>query len=121
VVKGYEQRYGLDYDQTFAGIVRAATWRLILGLAIVNDWEVDQMDIKSAFLHSDIDEEVYIELPEGWELFQDILGLEPGEYILYLQKALYSLKQSPRLWQLTLKAALKRIGYIPLFADQCVY
>ena len=119
VVKGYEQRYGLDYDQTFAGVVRAATWRLILGLAAANDWEVDQMDVKSAFLHGDIDEEVYVELPEGWELFSDIF--QSGETVLLLQKALYGLKQSPRLWQLTLKAVLKKIGYIPLFADQCVY
>jgi hypothetical protein len=79
------------------------------------------MDVKSAFLHGDIDEEVYVELPECWELFQDILGLETGEHILCLQKALYGLKQSPRLWQLTLKAVLNRIGYIPLFACQCVY
>jgi hypothetical protein len=87
----------------------------------VNNWEVDQMDVKSAFLHGDIDEEVYVELPECWELFLDILGLEPGEHILHLLKALYGLKQSPRLWQLTLKAVLKRLGYIPLFADQSVY
>jgi hypothetical protein len=119
VVKGYEQRYGLDYDQTFAGVVRAATWRLILGLAAANDWAVDQMDVKSAFLHGDIDEEVYVDLPEGWELFPDIF--QSGEIVLLLQKALYGLKQSPRLWQLTLKAALKRLGYLPLFADQCVY
>src|SRR5882757_8956825 len=77
------------------------------------------MDVKSAFLHGDIDEEVYVELPEGWELFPDIFEL--GETVLLLQKALYGLKQSPRLWQLTLKAALKRLGYLPLFADQCVY
>jgi hypothetical protein len=77
------------------------------------------MDVKSAFLHGNIDEEVYVELPEGWELFLDIF--KSGETVLLLQKALYGLKQSPRLWQLTLKAALKRIGYIPLFADQCVY
>ena len=121
VVKGYEQRYGLDYDQTFAGVVRAATWRLILGLAAVNNWAIDQMDVKSAFLHGDIDEEVYVELPNGWELFQDILDLGPGEYVLHLLKALYGLKQSPRLWQLTLRAALKKLGYLPLFADQCVY
>jgi hypothetical protein len=93
VVKGYEQRYGLDYDQTFAGVVRSATWRIILGLAAANNWAVDQMDVKSAFLHGDIDEEVYVELPEGWELFPDIF--KSGESVLILQKALYRLKQSP--------------------------
>ena len=77
------------------------------------------MDVKSAFLYGDINEEVYVDLRDGWELFPDIF--EPGETALLLQKALYGLKQSPRLWQLTLKAALKRLGYLPLFADQCVY
>ena len=75
VVKGYEQRYGLDYDQTFAGVVYAATWRITLGLAVANSWAVDQMDVKSAFLHGDIDEEVHVELPEGSELFPDIFDL----------------------------------------------
>ena len=123
VVKGYEQRYRLDYDQTFAGVVRSATWRIILGLAAANNWAIDQMDVKSAFLHGDIDEEVYVELPEGWNLFPDIFSdvFQSGETVLLLQKALYGLKQSPRLWQLTLKAALKGLGYVPLFADQCVY
>ena len=97
----------------------AATWRITLGLAVANSWEVDQMDVKSAFLHGDIDEEVHVELPEGLELFPDIFNL--GDTALLLQKALYSLKQSPRLWQLTLKAALKRLGYLPLIADQYIY
>jgi hypothetical protein len=121
VVKGYEQRYGLDYDQTFAGVVRAATWRIILALAGANNWAIEQMDVKSAFLHGDIDEQVYVELPTGWELFPDVFDAESGECVLHLQKALYGLKQSPRLWQLTLKAALEKLGYIPLFADQSVY
>ena len=77
------------------------------------------MDVKSAFLHGDIDEEVYVELPNGSELFPDIF--KPGETVLLLQKALYGLKQSPRLWQHTLKATLKRLGYLPLVADQCIY
>jgi hypothetical protein len=54
------------------------------------------MDVKSAFLYSQIDEEVYIDLPEGWELFRDLLGVDKNT-ILFLLKALYRLKQSPRL------------------------
>ena len=77
------------------------------------------MDVKSAFLHGNIDEDVYVELPTSWELFPDVF--ESEECIVHLQKALYGLKQSPRLWQLTLKAALKRLGYLPLLADQSVY
>ena len=62
---------------------------------MANNWAVDQIDIKSAFLYSDIDKEVYIELPKGLELFPDIFNL--GDTALLLQKALYSLKQLPRL------------------------
>ena len=77
------------------------------------------MDVKSAFLYGDIDEEVCVNLLDGWELFPDIFKL--GETPLLLQKALYGLKQSPRLWQLILKAAHKWLGYLPLVADQCIY
>jgi hypothetical protein len=121
VVKGYEQRYGLDYDQTFAGVTKASSWRIMFALAATYGWQVEQMDVKSAFLHGDIDEDVFVELPECWELFQDILGELNHEMILYLLKALYGLKQSPRLWQLTLKKALAKLGFNPLFADQSVY
>ena len=60
---------------------------------MANSWAVDQIDVKSAFLHSDINKEVYIKLPEGSELFPDIFDL--GDIALLLQKALYGLKQSP--------------------------
>ena len=62
---------------------------------MANSWAVDQIDVKSAFLYSDIDEEVHVELPEGLELFPNIF--DSGDTALLLQKALYSLKQSPRL------------------------
>ncbi|KIM94220.1 hypothetical protein OIDMADRAFT_88525, partial [Oidiodendron maius Zn] len=52
---------------TFAGVVYTTTWRIVLGLAAVNNWVVDQMDVKLAFLYGDIDEEVYVDLPDGWE------------------------------------------------------
>jgi hypothetical protein len=121
VVKGYEQRYGIDYDQTFAGVAKPSTWRIIFALAAIYGWDIEQMDVKSAFLHGIIDEEVFVELPECWELFQDILGITDPRVILLLLKALYGLKQSPRLWQLTLKKALAKLNFTALFADQSVY
>ena len=99
--------------------MRAVTWRIILALVAAYGWSVDQMGVKSAFLHGNIDEEVYVELPDSWELFPDIF--KSCDMALLLTKALYGLKQSPRFWQLTLKAALKKLGYQPLFANQCLY
>jgi hypothetical protein len=121
VVKGYEQRYGLDYDQTFAGVTKASTWRIMFAIAAIHGWDIEQMDVKSAFLHGNIDEEVYVELPECWELFLELFGPIDKDTILLLLKALYGLKQSPRLWQLTLKRELLKLSFTPLFADQSVY
>jgi hypothetical protein len=92
----------------------------MFALAAIYGWDIQQMDVKSAFLHGQIDEEVYIDLPEGWELFRDLLGVDENT-ILFLLKALYGLKQSPRLWQLTLKRELAKLDYTPLIADQSVY
>jgi hypothetical protein len=69
----------------------------MFALAAIYSWDIEQMDVKSAFLHGIIDEEVFIELPEYWELFRDILGITDPRIILLLLKALYGLKQSPRL------------------------
>lgn len=99
-------------------MIRAATWRILLALVAIFDLEIEQMDVKGAFLHGVIDEEVYMEMPDGWELFPEFFT---KEVLLLLLKALYGLKQSPRLWQLTLKKELAKLGFFELFADQSVY
>lgn len=66
VAKGYKQKKGIDYDLIFAPVVRQETVRLVLSLAAQNNWSVYQLDIKSAFLHGDLQEEVYIEQPPGF-------------------------------------------------------
>jgi hypothetical protein len=127
VVRGFEQRYGLDYDQTFAGVAKSATWRILFALAAINDWEIEQMDVKGAFLHGDIDEEVFIDLPDGWELTLDSWlpifnsSEAKSDIVLQLDKALYGLKQSPRLWQLKLRKEMKKLGFFTLSADQSIY
>ena len=92
VVKGYAQRYGIDYSEVFAPVARWDTIRLILALAAQRGWVVFQLDVKSAFLHGELEEAVYMEQPEGYVC-------KGGEHkILKLKKALYGLKQSPRAW-----------------------
>ncbi|CCU76267.1 Gag-Pol polyprotein [Blumeria hordei DH14] len=109
VARGFEQMYGRDYDQTFAGVCKSTAWKIPLKIAAMNDLDVDQMDAITAFLNGKIDEDVYI---------------EPGqkqEWACKLKKAIYGLKQAPRLWQSTLCVALAKVGFYPLATDNCVY
>jgi hypothetical protein len=118
VVLGCLQRKGRDYDQTFAGVCKSSTWKIALALAAEYDLEIEQMDVDTAFLNSDVDSEVYVDLPPGWA--------EPDytyneNDCCKLLKGLYGLKQSPRLWQAKLKASLRVLGFEPLLTDNCVY
>ena len=118
VVRGFEQVHGRDFDQTFAGVCKSATWKLALALAARLDLEVVQMDIETTFLNATTDTDIYVELPPKWKAAG--INLTDDEVALLLQ-ALYGLKQSPRLWQQTLRKALESLGFEPLIMDMCVY
>jgi hypothetical protein len=90
VAKGYAQREGIDYTETFSPMAKMDTIRMVLALAAQYKWTIFQMDVKSAFLNGYVDEEIYVEQPEGFE----VLGKEDKVYML--KKALYGLKQAPR-------------------------
>jgi transposase InsO family protein len=92
VAKGYAQRYGTDYKEVFAPVARWDTIRSILAIAAINGWNVFQLDVKSAFLHGELTETVYVEQPLGYVM----KGKE--EQVYRLHKALYGLKQAPRAW-----------------------
>jgi hypothetical protein len=88
-LQGYKQRYGVDYD-TFSPVVKAATIRFILSIVVSRGWNLRQLDVQNAFLHGDLDEEVYMQQPPGFEDLQKL------NYVCKLDKALYGLKQAPR-------------------------
>ena len=90
VAKGYVQRAGVDYDEVFAPVARMESVRLMLAVAAHQGWEVHHMDVKSAFLNGDLQEEVYVSQPAGFI----IQGAE--HKVLKLKKALYGLRQAPR-------------------------
>nr|GEV91734.1 ribonuclease H-like domain, reverse transcriptase, RNA-dependent DNA polymerase [Tanacetum cinerariifolium] len=94
VAKGYVQEHGIDYDEVFYPAARMETVRLILALSAYHGWEVHHLDVKSAFLHGELKEEVYVTQPEGFKK----LGNENKLYRLV--KALYGLKQAPRAWNM---------------------
>ena len=66
MVRGFKQHYGLDYNQTFAFVVKPMSYKTIFSLAAIYNWEIEHMDIKTAFLYSKIDEKVYVEQPTGF-------------------------------------------------------
>jgi hypothetical protein len=114
VVKGYEQRYGIDYEETFAGVAKAMALKVLWAFAAQYDLEVEQMDAITAFIQGEVSEEIYVEQPTGFEA-----GGEPK--VCRLKRALYGLKQSARLWQEKLSRVLQSLGYYPISADHCIY
>jgi len=102
VAKGFKQRYGLDYEDTFSPVVKAATIRLVLSLAVSNQWTIRQLDVQNAFLHGVLEEDVYMKQPPGYKDSQF-----PG-YICKLDKSLYGLKQAPRAWYSRLSNKLQK-------------
>ena len=113
VVRGFEQRAGLDFNETFASVVKPMSYKAIFAMAAALDYEIEQMDVKTAFLYGNIEEDIYIEQPTGYSI-NDTL-------VCKLKKALYGLKQSPRVWYDTLSKFLKSLDFAPLISDYSVF
>ena len=96
VAKGYSQEEGIDYDETFAPVARLEAIRIFLAFTAHSNFKVYQMDVKNAFLNSEIEEEVYVQQPPGFE------DHHHPDFVYKLLKPLYGLKQAPRAWYETL-------------------
>lgn len=88
--KGYSQRPGIDYGEIFAPVIRYESIRILSALAAIRDMEMQEFDVKSAFLNGELEEHIFMKQPEG---FTDNPNL-----VCKLKKSLYGLKQSPRCW-----------------------
>ncbi|RVX00702.1 Retrovirus-related Pol polyprotein from transposon TNT 1-94 [Vitis vinifera] len=115
VVKGFNQKKGIDFDEIFSPVVKMSSIRVVLGLAASLDLEIQQMDVKTAFLHGDLDKEIYMEQPEGFVL----KGKE--DYVCKLKKSLYGLKQAPRQWYKKFESVMGEQGYRKTTSDHCVF
>lgn len=111
--KGYTH-YGIDYTDTFSPVAKLNTVRVLLLLVVNLNWPLHQYDVKNAFLHGDLEEEVYMEIPQGFATSQ-------AGTVCKLNKALYGLKQSPRAWFGRFSLAMKRRGYEQSNADHTLF
>jgi transposase InsO family protein len=118
VAKGFLQREGVDYSETFAPTVRLSAVRTVLALAAKEDMELESVDISTAFLNGEMEEEVFMKIPEG-------LGVEAreekGEWVVRLLKAIYGLKQAGRMWAKKLHEVLTSLDFVRIECEHSFY
>nr|GFA76800.1 ATP phosphoribosyltransferase 1, chloroplastic [Tanacetum cinerariifolium] len=115
VIKGFRQREGLDYIDTYSPVTRITSIRTILAIAALRNLEVHQMDVKTAFLNGDLEKQIYMNQPEGFIA----PGLEGKVYRLV--KSLYGLKQAPKQWHQKFDHAMLESGFKINESDKYVY
>lgn len=113
VVKGFLQKQGLDYDEIFAPVAKLTTIRIILSAGIHQGFHFHQMDVKTAFLHGELKETIFMEIPDGVDA--------PPNTVCRLVKSLYGLKQSPRCWNEKFNQKLLELGFKRSMHDYCLY
>jgi hypothetical protein len=123
VAKGYNQIPGQDFTHNFAPVVNDVSMRIALTYKLLMNLDSRQFDVETAFLYGDLEEEIYMEFPEGYTEYLGSNGKEnnPETHCLLLIKAIYGLVQAARQWWKKFKESLKRIGYTPSPADPCFF
>src|SRR6201984_1837554 len=115
VAKGFSQVEGIDYDEIFSPVVRFETVRLMMALAALNNWHITGLDVKTAFLYGELDEELYMEQPEGFK----IKGQETK--VMRLKRAIYGLKQAALAWWRALDKSMSTLGCTRLLSDSGLF
>ena len=115
VAKGFLQKFGVEFDETFSPVVRFTSIRALLAFAVSRNMFIHQMDVVTAFLNGTLEEDIYMEQPEGYV----VAGKE--NLVCHLKKSLYGLKQSPRCWNKSFKEFMISLGFEQSTADPCVF
>ncbi|KAG7532793.1 Reverse transcriptase RNA-dependent DNA polymerase [Arabidopsis thaliana x Arabidopsis arenosa] len=115
VAKGYAQREGVDYHEIFAPVVKHVSIRILLSIVAQEGLELEQLDVKTAFLHGELKEKIYMTPPEGYE------SMIKKNQVCLLNKALYGLKQAPRQWNEKFDIYMSEIGFVRSEYDNCAY
>ncbi|KAJ9685151.1 hypothetical protein PVL29_017257 [Vitis rotundifolia] len=115
VAKGFTQKEGIDYTETFSPVSKKDSLRIILALVAHFDLELQQMDVKTAFLNGELEEEVYMKQPEGFP------SSDGEQLVCKLKKSIYGLKQASRQWYLKFHNIISSFGFVENVMDQCIY
>ena len=115
VAKGFSQKFGVDYEEVFSPVIRWDSLRSLLALSANLGITLHQCDIETAFLYSELDEEIWMDQPKGFEIG------EPKTMKCRLKRSIYGLKQSSRLFNQNLDRTLRSMGFKATAADPCVY
>ena len=115
VAKGFTQKEGIDYEETFSPVAMLKSIRILLSIAAVLDYEIWQMDVKTAFLNGHLEENIYMQQPDGF--------IQKGQehMVCKLQRSIYGLKQASRSWNIRFDQAIKSLGFIQNIDEPCVY
>lgn len=114
VAKGFTQRHGVDYTETFSPVVRYSTLRLLFALTVKLGLETTHLDVKTAFLNGHLEEDIFMQKPDCFDDIND------GK-VLKLKKAIYGLKQSSRMWYKKVDDCLSNIGYVKSKFEPCLF
>jgi hypothetical protein len=115
VARGFSQVEGIDYEETFSPVAQYASIQMIIAPVASMGWRVHQMDAKTTFLNGEIEEEVYIEQPDGFVIH------EKESHVCRLKKALYGLKQAPRAWYERIDGHMMSLGFNKSVVDPSLY
>jgi hypothetical protein len=115
VLRGFTQRPGVEYDEIFSPVVKFATVRAVLSLALSRDWVIHQLDVKNAFLHGTLTETVYCSQPTGF------IDADCPDLVCRLNRSLYGLKQAPWAWYSRFASYLASIGFVEAKSDTSLF
>ena len=115
VANGKSQQLGIDCNETFSPVIKPASVRAVLHLALARDWPLRQLDVKNAFLHGDLEETVYMHQPPGF------VDKSKPNHVCLLRRSLYGLKQAPRAWYNRFATVAKKIGFRQSLCDTSLF
>lgn len=113
VARGFNQQYGIDYEETFSPVIRFNTLRTLLSIAAANKMILKQFDVKTAFLYGELKEDVYMHQPIGFD--------DNTDRVCKLRKSLFGLKQASRCWNHKFKSFIEKFGFVACQSDPCVF